>query len=431
MSLTTIESLLEKEIGLSAEAIGSEVIAKAVRLRIADCGLPDIKAYLSHLKTSEVEKRGLIEEVIVPETWFFRNRNAFVFLANYVGEEWLPRHRGDQLRVLSVPCSTGEEPYSIAMALMNAGINQDCFHIDAVDISEKALGKAKIGTYAKGSFRGGDLSFRKRYFESKGDTYELDACVRKTVRFIKGNVLDDRLLMEQKHYDIIFCRNLLIYLSPQAKRRTIEIMDRLLAGNGILFVGHAERQAAIEWGLAGIHEFGVFACRKERRQKKDDIRPAVPVQPRPRQRLFEKAINKSGGAAPVPPAASPHKDSEAKAVSKQLDIKGSHADQKELFDAAQRLADQGSLPSALELCQTFLTEHPVHVHAHFLMGLIYEALDNEEKAEEFFNKAIYLDPNHYEALSHLSFIVEHRGDRKKAAHLRQRAHRIPRSPARF
>ena len=424
MSLTMIESLLEKEIGVSADAIGPEVIAKAVRLRVAECGLADIKAYLGFVKTSEEEQGNLIEAVVVPETWFFRNKNSFAFLSNYVTGEWLPKHRGDCLRVLSVPCSTGEEPYSIAIALMDAGIGGDRFHIDGVDISEAALGRAKSGVYTKGSFRGDDLSFRKRYFEPKGDAYQLNADVRKAARFIKGNLLDDSLFMDQEPYDIIFCRNLLIYLSPEAKRRAFEILDRLLARSGILFLGHAERQAAIEWEFAGIPEFGVFACRKERRKRDNKTKPAVHVQPQPCQRLFEKAGKRLRAAPRSHPPVAIGEAFQPKVLSEQPDSRGSLEGQKDLFNEAQRLADQGSLLSALELCETFLRENPVHVQAHFLMGLILEALDNEERAEEFFNKTIYLDPNHYESLNHLSFVVEHRGDKKWAAHLRRRARRI-------
>lgn len=424
MSLTTIESLLEKEIGVSADAIGPEVIAKAVRLRVAECGLADIKAYLNLVKTSEEEQGNLIEAVVVPETWFFRNKNSFAFLSNYVTGEWLPKHRGDRLRVLSVPCSTGEEPYSIAMALMDAGIGGDRFHIDGVDISEAALGRAKSGVYTKGSFRGDDLSFRKRYFEPKGDAYQLNADVRKGARFIKGNLLDDSFFMDQEPYDIIFCRNLLIYLSSEAKRRALEILDRLLARSGILFLGHAERQVAIAWEFAGIPEFGVFACRKERRKRDNRTKAAVHVQPQPCQRLFEKAGKRLRALPRSNPPVAIGEAFQPKVLSEQIDSRGSLEGRKDLFNEAQRLADQGSLLSALELCETFLRENPVHVQAHFLMGLILEALDNEERAEEFFNKAIYLDPKHYEALNHLSFVVEHRGDKKKAARLRMRAQRI-------
>ncbi len=88
------------------------------------------------------------------------------------------------------------------------------------------------------------------------------------------------------------------------------------------------------------------------------------------------------------------------------------------------MADQGELDKAFEMCEKCLRENAFHIQAYFLMGLIRHAQDEEERAEEFFNKAVYLDPNHHEALSHLAFIMEHRGEPRRAERLRGRAQRI-------
>ena len=421
MSQALIESFLEKKIGLSAEAIGSEVIVRAVRLRMADLGLADVVAYYDCLAASENEQATLIEAVVIPETWFFRNKRAFDFLANYVTGTWLKENSGRLLRALTIPCSTGEEAYSIAMCLMDAGIENDRFHIDGVDISERALAWARTAVYAKGSFRGEDLSFRKRYFDPEGDTFRLHEDVRKTVRFLKENVLNDHLLLDQEPYDIIFCRNLLIYLSPRAKEKTLEVICRLLSDSGILFLGHAEREPAVRRGMVAIPELGVFACRKE---LKKQVRPLqTGAQHGPCQKRFEKVESCLQPTRPAPPVNSAKVA--ASAIPERVpDNGGGDAVPRDLFDEAQRLADKGSLCSALDLCRSFLNDHPTHAGVHFLMGLIYEALDSAEKAEESFNKAIYLDPNHSEALNHLSFIIESRGDTTQAAHLRERAQRI-------
>jgi chemotaxis protein methyltransferase WspC len=427
MSHALIESFLEKKIGLSAEAIGSEVITKAVRLRMGGLGLADAAAYHDCLMASDNEQTALVEAVVVPETWFFRNKRAFDFLADYVTGTWLKENPGRLLRALTIPCSTGEEPYSIAMCLMDAGIENCRFHIDGVDISERALAWARTAVYAKGSFRGEDLSFRKRYFDPQGDAFRLHEDVRKAVRFFKENVLNDHLLMDQEPYDIIFCRNLLIYLSPQAKEKTLDVISRLLTDSGILFLGHAEREFAVRRGMVGIPELGVFACRKERRKQ---VRPLQSgAQDRPCRRRFEKVGKCLQPARPVLPV-----DSAAKVVASAMpeqapEKKRGDAVPGDLFDEAQRMADKGSLSSALDLCRSFLQDHATHTGVHFLMGLIYEAMDRAEKAEESFNKAIYLDPNYSEALNHLSFIVENRGDTARAAHLRERAQRISRRQA--
>ena len=102
----------------------------------------------------------------------------------------------------------------------------------------------------------------------------------------------------------------------------------------------------------------------------------------------------------------------------------SHEKQMDLFDEAQRMADQGSLRSALKLCSEYLKQNPAHVRAHFLMGLLFEALDDTDKAENCFNKALYLEPKHSDALSHLSFIMEQKGEKDRALSLRKRAMKV-------
>lgn len=420
MSMSQIDSFLEKTIGLSAEAIGPKGIAKAVGLRMAALGVQDVAEYYACLSASEREQGALIEAVVVPETWFFRNKKAFRYLVDHVTGTWLKQNSGRRLRALSLPCSTGEEAYSIAMALKDAGMSTDRFQVDGVDISEAALDRASAALYDQASFRGDDLSFRDRCFDPEGHAFRLHEDIRKPVRFLRGNILNEGILADQGPYDVIFCRNLLIYMSPQAKERTLGILTRLLADSGILFLGHAEREAAVSWGLVGIPEFGVFACRKERRKQ---TRTPTTL-PHPRRRRFEKVGSCVQPARPrLEPAAAAKPPDTPAPWDRGPDNHGEKGVRADLFDEAQRLADRGSLQTALDLCRSFLTDHPIHVEAHFLMGLIYEALDSEEKAEESFNKAIYLDPNHSEALNHLSFIVENRGDASQAAHLRERAHR--------
>ena len=149
--LTAIEQLLEKKIGLSTDTVGADTVASAVRRRMEECGIDDSAAYLEYLNTSTKEWDELLEAVIVPETWFFRNGESFTFLGRYVKSQWMPKNKNDILRALSIPCSTGEEPYSMAMTFMDAGLPNDRFSIDAVDISNKGLRKAEQGVYGQES----------------------------------------------------------------------------------------------------------------------------------------------------------------------------------------------------------------------------------------------------------------------------------------
>ena len=184
-----IEALLKQKIGLDANSIGSNTITHAVERRRLSCGLPDRAAYLSHLRSSPQELEDLIEAVVVPETWFFRDREPFVYLRQFV-TEWQAAHSAGVFRVLSAPCSTGEEPYSIAMTLLQSGLTSAQFKVDAVDISHRALLKAKRGIYGKQSFRGGGVVDQSRYFQPAESGQEIRPFVRNTVNFIQGNLLN-------------------------------------------------------------------------------------------------------------------------------------------------------------------------------------------------------------------------------------------------
>ncbi len=254
-----------------------------------DRGLKRREEYLACLRSSLKEREKLIEEVVIPETWFFRNQESYVYLCQYLKNEWVPENKDKTLHVLSVPCSTGEEPYSIAMSLMDSGIDGIRIQIEAVDISTAAVLKAKTASYGSRSFRGVDLAFRDRYFDMEGNAYVLKESVKQMVRFSTDNLLRKGFATERDPYDVIFCRNLLIYLSQEAKREALAVLKKLLTREGILFLGHAERQAAVEQGFAGIHQPGVFACRKERRKSPEEKKTKADADVSCKQRIFEKA----------------------------------------------------------------------------------------------------------------------------------------------
>ncbi|NEM46493.1 MAG: chemotaxis protein CheR, partial [Xanthomonas perforans] len=132
------------------------------------------------------EQQALVEAVVVPETWFFRYPESFAALVNLARERSTHLAGARPLRILSLPCSTGEEPYSIAMALLDGGLPGDGFRIDAMDISEVNLQRAERALYGRNSFRGDDLSFRDRHFAVTPEGFELRSQVRRKVRLLAG-----------------------------------------------------------------------------------------------------------------------------------------------------------------------------------------------------------------------------------------------------
>ena len=422
MSLSVIESLLEKRIGLSTESVSSDIIAKAVQSRMQARGIAALDAYLAELRAAPAEWAELIELSIIPETWFFRNHQSFQFLRRCLKTEWLPLRSGRQFRALSLPCSTGEEPYSIGITALESGLPEQAITIDAVDVSAKSLQKACAGLYGKESFRNKELdaTLRQRYFSEVSGKFQIQEHVRRIVRFQQGNLLDSTLLAGEKAYDVIFCRNVLIYLGSAAKQATIRLLDRLLAETGILFVGHAERPAFADTPFEWVQEPSVFACR----------RPKI-IQPQALALQASAALKELPAAAPLPTPTFERRKQPPPAPATMPKAHASVAERRQQTDQtaailnnARLLADQGQLNAAMTLCDNVLKTCPAHVQAHFLKGLIYQALRDEYKAEEWFNKTVYLDRTHDEALSYLAVLADYRGERERAALLRQRIERI-------
>lgn len=238
--LAEVEQLLLETIGLDPAAIGRPAIQRAVERRCEQCALPGAADYVRRVRHSQRELQALIETVVVPETWFFRDPAAFEALARYVREEWLAAHPQGVLRLLSAGCSTGEEPYSMAMALLESGVPAARFTIDALDISTHALAVARHAVYGKNSFRSEDLGFRALHMLEATLGHELKPAPRARVHFRAGNLLDTELLAARTPYGVIFCRNLLIYLDRASQQRVVGSLTAALEAGGLLFVGPSE-----------------------------------------------------------------------------------------------------------------------------------------------------------------------------------------------
>ena len=440
MIQAAIEALLRQKIGLDALTIGSNTITRAVNRRMEDCGLTDISIYLTKLQTSPPELEELIESVVIPETWFFRDREPFVFLSHYVLSEWLPKNPGKTLRVLSLPCSTGEEPYSIAIALLEAGLNPINFSIDAADISKVALKKAQRAVYGRNSFRDKNLDFRDRYFTGLArDLYQLNDLVRKKVNFIQGNILDSHFLSNQLPYDAIFCRNVLIYFDQAGRNQTIELLNRLLKRTGILFLGHSESGQKLPTQFVSVRHSLAFAYRKT------DVPDSPQVQVEKKQtninysrlvRESKHAENRENIRSYKLPSVDnksstsyqkyPRKDENSQILSVRAiapppdPAKSASTD----LDRARCAADRGQLQEAAKLCETYLSQNRTNADAYVLLGQVYQATGDRQQAEQSFQKATYLKPDHYEGLIHLALLKEERGDHVGAAIVRRRIQRM-------
>ncbi len=385
---------------------------------MAAIGLTDEEEYLALLQTSTAELEKLIETITVPETWFFRTRGAFDYLESHARKVWTTKNMNNPLRILSVPCATGEEAYSIAMTLLNAGVLSERFHIDATDVSKKVLAGAEQAVYGKNSFRGKYLAFRSQYFTETDNGYRLLPEVKQTVEFICDNILAPFFLSTRAPYDVIFCRNLLIYFDPEAQQRAIRVLDRLLKKKGLLFVGHAETGMFADKHFSTVRHTGVFAFLKGASRIEGSVgKPngavnASDMSTAPKKAVLPRPPRPLKVSVPVSNPSSHRVRVASKAPETDPNVK-----------KARSLADAGKLFEAAELCETRLKDDSKDTEAYCLLGLIRLALDDDAAAEQYFNKAVYLDPNHYEALVHLALMCEHRGDKESTFDLRQRAER--------
>lgn len=203
------------------------------------------------MRCSPQELSELIEEVIIPETWFFRDQQPFALLGKLV-KEWQQSKEKTYLRLLSAPCSSGEEPYSLVITLLDAGWPIDKFQVVALDISARSLARAQKGEYSGHSFRGEDLSFRDRYFNRTGTAYVLKQEARSKVHFHQGNLLNQAFMAGLGLFDVVFCKNVLIYLDNAARDRAIKLLTKVMARDGVIFVGHAETQLFANRGFISL-----------------------------------------------------------------------------------------------------------------------------------------------------------------------------------
>jgi chemotaxis protein methyltransferase WspC len=195
-------------------------LERALHARMKGLGLEARSDYLALLSGPELD--ALAELVVVPESWMFRDPAAFqAALALATGR--LARRPGHLVRILSLPCAGGEEPYSMAMALLDAGVPLDQCRIDGIDLSKVSIARARAGRYTRNAFRGARVDFRDRYFSADDGGYLLRDDIRAAVQFGKGNLFGLDMAANAGRYDVIFCRNLLIYFDDHSIARAAAV----------------------------------------------------------------------------------------------------------------------------------------------------------------------------------------------------------------
>ncbi|MGI8906378.1 MAG: CheR family methyltransferase [Candidatus Sumerlaeaceae bacterium] len=408
-----LKNILQRTMGLSLQTVGQGFIDRSVKSRMSAAGVTADDAYADLVESNPLELQALIESIVVPETWFFRDEEAFAALADWAINEWAPTHPDATLRVLSLPCSTGEEAYSIAMCLTQAGLALSQFHVTGMDISNRNLVIAKAGVYRPNAFRGGDQKFQSNFFEQTPAGLRVNEDIRGRLDFQPGNVLESLDEFTSGAFDVIFFRNLLIYFNRETQTQTLENIERLLAKDGVLFVGSAEAFVVQAFGcqpLSHSMSFGFRRCRQapdppvvKKGLIKPEVKPVRVVKTATVSRLWNTPVSTAPSRRP-----------------KRLPVQADVDDELEL---ARRFADKGDLAQARKHCKAAIARYGPCVECYFLMGLIEDAENQPEKAADYYRKVLYLEPNHKQALEHMALIADRLGDAKNAARLRTRGGR--------
>lgn len=239
--------LLRSHCGLHFGPETRFLLEKRVQRRMEQLSLTSHAAYHYELRNAhhqDGEFAQLIDDVTTNETYFFRERSQLRALVGEIFPEVLMQRRADgrgAITVWSAGCSSGEEPYSIAILAREAGLELGVdLRVYASDISRRMLRKARQGVYRESSFRETEPYLRDRYFEEKDGLWKVSDEIKRHVDLIHINLMERSKISLLGSMDVILCRNVIIYFGPESKRSVIQTFEEKLLPGGHLLLGHSE-----------------------------------------------------------------------------------------------------------------------------------------------------------------------------------------------
>ena len=232
--------LIYDESGITFSSTNRAILESRLRERLREKQIVEINEYYNTLVRDKEELKLMLDSVTTNLTRFFRNQPHFDALINYVIPEVLKikKEQGDsKIRVWSAGCSTGEEPYTLAMILKDKLPSTVTAEIVASDISLKSLMVGKAGFYPESRIIGIPDAYLVRFFEHKNNGYQVKDELMKMIRFDYHNLKNDS---GQRNVDILFCRNVLIYFDEPAQKAVIDRFWDAMSTKSFLFIGHSE-----------------------------------------------------------------------------------------------------------------------------------------------------------------------------------------------
>ncbi len=443
--------------GIHLEETRIDSLRISLVTRATRFGFDSLEQYFALLSADEGEFRELMNLVTINETSFFRFPAQFEALRTFVVPEILDARSSAvrSFRAWSAGCSTGEEPYTIAMSLLDAGIESLGHRAEVLgtDVSTHALERAKTGVYPPRALLNVPREVVTRYFEPTAAGHRVTEPVRQAVDFRYQNLIKEpspTALMG--NWDVIFCRNVTIYFRIESTRRVVENLFESLNPGGYLFIGHSETLTGITDRFETVEVGGVFLHRKpapapvtgvslpetvdghnsgrdvrapreaghpeQRPARLPRVLPAEQRRPVDVAMLLETAREASGDGRPH----------EVLEVTRELFALESENAEAHLL-AARAYADNGDFDEAFASTQEALRIEPSRASARYMLGLIHLRSGRPEAAIAEFRRTVYADDDF--ALAHLNLgnLFRSRNDLRQACHAYESAVRaLERSP---
>lgn len=397
------------------------------------------EAYLQKLEAEEGITGGewtrLLPRLTNGESYFWRDKGQFSLLQSRLLPELIAaRATTRSLRLWSAGCSTGEEPYSLAMLVDGLMPDREGWNISILgtDINEESLTKARRGHYGAWAFRGVDPAIKNRYFEPTAQGYQINDKMRAMVRFAPCNLRSNdypSLALGIHDFDLILCRNVLIYFGPQAIVHTLKRFAMCLREGGYLLTGHAELANHDPSPLRArsfAESVAYQCCKPEAAPSAGSNLIAVthfapvktqvtaPLAPTPQRTLLSPvaplSVTSRPAASPPPPVVSSPVRSGPEA--------------QKLCENARQNANLGRYDEASRLCREAIAQDATCAEAYFIWAQVEGESGQRDTAKDLFKKVVYLAPSHFDAHLELAAIYDQESDAPRARREREAALRL-------
>jgi chemotaxis protein methyltransferase WspC len=341
---------------------------------------------------------------------------SYDLLVHHLRRLWETSGRRSALRMLSVACATGEEPYSMAISAVQAGWPVPAVTVDAVDRNADTLAVAREGRYSLHRSRPQLPAWTAPWLRVENNQLCVAPPIQAAVNFLCADAVAAPESVPAGPYAIVFCRNLLIYLHDEARRRLVDNLAHWLEPEGLLFVGHAEQLESLRSRFRMVPHPGAFALRPVEAASENDPAPPVTRLPPWRGRMGSDRSSRRGTGRASGTRQIGDAPGEGR-VARQTPTDVS------LIERARMAADQGHLQTALIDIQAALQSSPFSADLYQLLGSIQLSQGRLPEARDALRRAVYLNPDHEESLLQLAIVYQRLGDDARATRYRRRAAR--------